>query len=83
MDDIKIECPHCQWEPDASARWGCTCGHSWNTFDTQGKCPKCQHQWHNTQCLAYPCNQWAPHLDWYNIPLDLEELLKEESTVTV
>lgn len=72
MADTKIECPKCQWEPDAHARWGCTCGHLWNTFDTGGRCPKCSKQWKDTQCLS--CQQWSPHLDWYK---DLDEWLDE------
>lgn len=61
---LAIYCPHCDWEPDAGSRWGCTCGHYWNTFDTGGECPRCHHRWHDTQCLS--CAGWAPHVDWYH-----------------
>ena len=63
MENLKIACPKCDWEPDASSQWMCTCGHTWNTFDTGGKCPSCGIQWKDTCCLS--CHQWSPHLDWY------------------
>ncbi|APR82309.1 Hypothetical protein A7982_07658 [Minicystis rosea] len=67
IDDItrgaKIRCPRCRYPPRASDRWGCDCGHVWNTFDTRGKCPACKRQWHDTQCLA--CHKWSRHEDWY------------------
>ncbi|MGI4832200.1 MAG: hypothetical protein ACRYFK_01940 [Janthinobacterium lividum] len=62
--DLAIYCPHCDWEPDAAARWYCTCGHAWHTFDTGGICPRCQHRWPDTQCLS--CAAWSPHVDWYH-----------------
>jgi hypothetical protein len=60
---MKIACPKCDWEPTASARWWCTCGHCWNTFETGGACPACRHLWRKTQCLA--CHRMSPHVDWY------------------
>ena len=71
--EVKIACPKCDWEPDAGSRWGCTCGHSWNTFDTGGKCPACHKQWQDTQCLS--CSKWSPHLDWYR---NLDDWLREQ-----
>lgn len=70
----RIRCPHCQWQPDRASRWQCSecrepegllhgCGTVWNTFQTRGRCPGCQHQWRWTSCPA--CSQWAPHDDWY------------------
>lgn len=70
----KIRCPHCRWQPDASSRWFCSdcdapeffynsCGAMWNTFETRGKCPGCNHQWRWTSCLR--CGGWARHEDWY------------------
>jgi len=70
----RVRCPHCEWTPQASHRWSCLdqgppeffeggCGTSWNTFQTAGRCPGCQHQWQWTICLS--CLQWAPHDDWY------------------
>src|SRR5215813_8152924 len=69
-----IRCPHCRWQPRPSDRWYCAdcgppeyffngCGMEWNTFDTQGRCPGCQHQWQWTACLA--CWGWSLHEDWY------------------
>ncbi|TAF67855.1 MAG: hypothetical protein EAZ55_02220 [Cytophagales bacterium] len=63
MEKEKIECPKCQWEPDGNAYWTCHCGHTWNTFDTQGRCPKCLKIHQQTQCPA--CSQWSLHEDWY------------------
>jgi len=59
----RIRCPKCGWTPRREDRWMCTCGHSWNTFDTGGVCPGCLHQWKETQCLS--CGRWSPHSDWY------------------
>jgi hypothetical protein len=59
----KIRCPKCKWTPSKHDRWGCLCGHSWNTFDTGGICPACDAAWRETQCLH--CHQWSPHDDWY------------------
>jgi hypothetical protein len=69
-----IRCPLCAWRPDASSRWSClcidtpeppfrSCGTSWNTFATKGRCPGCQHQWQWTSCLR--CQEWSLHVDWY------------------
>lgn len=61
----RIRCPWCAWVPRAADRWWCgpKCGHSWNTFDTQGRCPKCDYQWEETVCLS--CHRWSRHRDWY------------------
>ncbi len=70
----KIRCPICRWSPDRMSRWTCwDCGHpeyfysgcgtEWNTFDTQGICPTCSHQWIWTTCLS--CGTWSLHEDWY------------------
>ncbi|HTS65134.1 MAG TPA: hypothetical protein VMH28_24090 [Candidatus Acidoferrales bacterium] len=59
----RIRCPKCGWSPRAEDRWGCTCGHAWNTFDTGGVCPGCMYQWKVTQCLR--CGEFSPHSDWY------------------
>ena len=62
-DGPRIRCPKCGWRPRAEDRWGCTCGHVWNTFDTGGVCPGCLYQWKVTQCLR--CAEFSPHSDWY------------------
>ena len=74
---MEIYCPKCEWEPPPSAEWACTCGHSWHTFDTHGKCPKCGTVWRETQCFA--CQEWSPHHDWYHAlpPVDVDEITEE------
>jgi hypothetical protein len=59
----EIRCPKCSWQPQRSDQWACTCLFAWNTFETGGRCPACQRQWHDTQCLE--CFEWSAHLDWY------------------
>ena len=70
----RIRCPRCGWQPDRSSQWCCAdtgapehfapgCGTSWNTFDTRGLCPGCDHQWRWTLCLS--CHGWGRHEDWY------------------
>ena len=70
----RIRCPHCQWQPQRSSRWFCYpmgapehfdngCGTQWNTFETQGQCPTCKHQWRHTSCLV--CEKTALHDAWY------------------
>lgn len=73
MNEIKIECPKCRWEPKADSLWSCICGHAWNTFDTAGRCPACHKQWHDTACLS--CSKWSKHLDWYK---NLDDIFKKE-----
>ena len=59
----RIRCPLCGWTPAEGDLWLCTCGHTWNTFDTGGVCPACLKQWTSTRCLA--CHRWSAHSDWY------------------
>jgi hypothetical protein len=59
----RIRCPKCRWSPTKHDRWACSCGHVWNTFDTAGRCPRCDKQWRDTQCMK--CIRWSPHEDWY------------------
>ena len=58
-----IECSTCNWQPDGESHWTCTCGYSWNTFETRAKCPKCNTQWETTSCPG--CGKSSPHNDWY------------------
>jgi hypothetical protein len=58
-----IRCPKCGWLPATEDRWGCKCGHVWNTFSTGGLCPACQFQWKITVCNE--CGEISPHSEWY------------------
>jgi hypothetical protein len=69
-----IRCPLCKWRPKKSDEWMCWdcdhpeyfyegCGTEWNTFETQGVCPTCLHQWEWTSC--FNCFLWSKHVDWY------------------
>jgi len=70
---IKIACPKCQWQPDGFPRWRCSCGHSWNTFETKAKCPKCGTQWQDTHCPS--CEQSSAHETWYTTYVEEEQPL--------
>ncbi len=58
-----IECPICNWQPDGEAQGRCSCGHSWNTFETKGQCPECNTCWWSTNCPN--CENDSPYNDWY------------------
>lgn len=73
-DFAHVRCPLCRWQPTASSLWFCSdwgdpeyffggCGTAWNTFETNGRCPGCSHQWKYTSCLR--CARWSPHEAWY------------------
>ncbi len=64
----KIRCPGCGWKPRKDSLWSCSepCFHTWNTFDTRGRCPGCSRQWTHTACLQ--CSGWFLHEDWYVKP---------------
>ncbi len=64
MGGGRIRCPLCKWQPRRHDRWSCSCGCSWNTFDTGGKCPACATQWKTTQCMR--CGEWSLHTTWYD-----------------
>lgn len=70
----RIRCPLCKWQPTKASRWWCAdcgfpefyfggCNTFWNTFETGGKCPGCDHVWRWTSCLQ--CEGWSLHADWY------------------
>lgn len=81
MQEQKIRCPKCEWEPRQESRWRCTCNHSWNTFDTYGKCPACSKVWKHTACPS--CKQWSPHADWYVDLSDIDISIVKEEAVEV
>jgi hypothetical protein len=71
----RIRCPLCAWQPESSSRWCCDhrhspeppfacCGTVWNTFETEGKCPGCAHQWIWTSC--HRCSEFSRHEEWYD-----------------
>jgi hypothetical protein len=62
-DGRLIRCPKCLFQPPATLRWTCKCGHSWNTFWTSGGCPACHFQWEVTQCPD--CGELSEHRAWY------------------
>lgn len=83
LDDIDefagIRCPACTWRPSASSTWVCdcgdtpeppfaSCGTTWNTFATRGRCPGCRHQWQWTSC--HRCGEASLHVSWYEDPHD-------------
>lgn len=80
MDNIKIRCPKCEWEPDGKPYWQCSCGNTWDTFSTGGRCTKCTKVWEDTQCIsnAGGCDKTSPHLDWYEGFDDIIAQLKAE-----
>jgi len=80
MDDIRIRCPKCDWEPDGKPYWQCTCGHVWDTFSTGGRCPSCAKVWEDTDCISHAggCGKTSPHLDWYEGLEDIVAQLKAE-----
>ncbi len=76
IEGIRISCPKCEWEPKPHSHWQCSCKYVWNTFDTAGRCPNCGKVWKDTQCLK--CQQWSPHLDWYDGLDEVVNKLKQE-----
>jgi citrate lyase gamma subunit len=60
----KIRCPLCGWQPVPGSVWTCSCGNTWDTFQTGGICPACLKQWDTTDCLG--CSRTSPHSDWYH-----------------
>ncbi|RMF58821.1 MAG: hypothetical protein D6746_09155 [Bacteroidetes bacterium] len=74
---MRIACPRCSYEPRAEDRWICTCQTSWNTFDTQGRCPGCGKIWRQTCCPR--CARWSPHHAWYYDLPPVDELLEQRS----
>ena len=79
MDDIRIRCPKCNWEPDGKPYWKCSCGYRWDTFSTGARCPACAKVWRYTQCVKFAggCSERSPHLDWYEGLDDVVNVLKE------
>ncbi|MEO6489898.1 MAG: hypothetical protein ABIO04_08180 [Ferruginibacter sp.] len=66
--------------PDGKPYWQCSCGRTWDTFSTGGRCPNCKKIWEKTQCIHHAggCHRWSPHLDWYHGVDEMIIKLKEE-----
>lgn len=64
----EIRCPLCSLPPPKGAKWECTCGCVWNTFETRGCCPDCGRRWGETECRS--CRGVVPHHAWYGVPKD-------------
>lgn len=91
--EIEIQCPKCKWKPDGGAYWECSCGHVWNTFETAGRCPKCNTRWEDTQCPGSKpiygpgCGKFSKHIDWYKgleeaTVLEAEKILQHKTQTT-
>ena len=74
--EIKILCPRCDWAPQQSSRWACSCRWVWNTFETGGVCPDCGKVWEETCCPS--CESWSRHRLWYREFLHAPDLEIEE-----
>lgn len=56
-------CPECGWVPFALAAWKCkACGGVWDTFSTDGVCPRCGHAHEETACVR--CRRISPNPRW-------------------
>jgi hypothetical protein len=58
-----LRCPRCAWIPATDDVWECECGHTWNPFETGGRCPSCATTWQHTWCLE--CDEPSEHRAWY------------------
>lgn len=77
MAKTRIRCPKCDWEPDGKPYWQCRCGHVWDTFVTQARCPACGFRHEKTQCIA--CEELSSHINWYEgLNSVIDEILDEE-----
>jgi RNA polymerase subunit RPABC4/transcription elongation factor Spt4 len=67
---LQVACPECGWQPDENYSWQCTCGHSWNSFQTYGVCPACAKVRQETECPT--CKQSSQYESWYTFPNGVE-----------
>lgn len=59
----EFSCPSCHQAPSTGDFWRCkTCTTTFDTFATQGACPKCQAQYPETICFR--CRQTHPITAW-------------------
>lgn len=58
-----LRCPHCGWVPFALNAWKCkNCKFVWDTFSTDGVCPRCGHKHEETACVR--CRKITPNRRW-------------------
>ena len=60
-ESAEIRCPMCGLPPPKGAKWECTCGCVWNTFETRGVCPNCGKRWGETECRSSQTSRSAPN----------------------
>jgi Zn-finger nucleic acid-binding protein len=57
-------CPDCRSPATRWDRWNCSCGYVWDTFLTEGVCPRCKKTWSKTRCprcgVSSPYQKWLP-----------------------
>lgn len=61
-----VRCPHCGAPPPIGPLWTCPCGQVFDTFATQGRCPRCGGLFMTTTCPA--CRRPSPPLAWQISP---------------
>lgn len=61
----EVRCPACGAHPPIGAFWNCPCGNRLDTFETGGRCPKCNRSFDGTACGA--CGQVHPLAHWYPV----------------
>jgi hypothetical protein len=61
-----VACPGCGFTPFFGQQWVCApdgCGGSFDTFETQARCPHCEAQFAWTECPV--CARASAHRSWY------------------
>ena len=58
-----LRCPGCGWVPFALDAWKCKeCGFVWDSFQTDGVCPRCDHAHDEAACVR--CRRIFPNRQW-------------------
>jgi Zn-dependent protease len=58
-----VRCPQCGTPPPVGPVWTCPCGQSFDTFETQARCPRCGGMFMTTTCPT--CRKPSPPMAWY------------------
>jgi Zn-dependent protease len=58
-----VRCPACGNPPPIGPLWTCPCGQSFDTFETQARCPRCGGLFMTTTCPT--CRTASPAMAWY------------------